>query len=67
MKLPSGMTTAQLRAHVESEIAKGVSESGVLVAPASKPLMKKSWLELANAAERVLKHEPKPDMTKSPS
>jgi len=101
MKLPSGITTEQLREHVERQIANGTAESGVLVRPvdllallvamdlrerldpdvqrcalsaqatAELGLLSDSDNRLAQsleqAAERVLKHEPGPDLSKAPS
>lgn len=97
MKLPSGMTTEQLREHIEGEIAKGV-ESGVLVRPVDilallVAMDLRERLEgdvflcatfahaqindddpnrfndaaVSAAAERVLLHQPKPDMSKASS
>jgi len=98
MKLPSGMTTAQLREHCEHEIVKGVAESAVLVRPVDLlallvamdlrerldpdvqlcarelvdyPEVGDNYIALdhkvVEAAQRVLKHEPKPDLSKAPS
>lgn len=93
MKLPSGITTEQLREHCEHDIVKGVAESAVLVRPVDllallvamdlRERLDSDVRECAMlarelgptasgttayaAAERVLKHEPKPDMAKVPS
>lgn len=99
MKLPSGMTTEQLREHVESEIAKGVAGNATLVRSVDllallvamdlrerldydvKLLANFAYfrctqstdteahhnVELTEAAQRVLRHEPRPDMMKAPS
>lgn len=98
MKLPSGVTTEQLREYVEGEIAKGVAGNAtlvrsvdilaILVALDLRERLDKdvelcatfAWAQIngddpnsfndaavSDAAARVLKHEPKPDMMKAPS